>query len=159
MSSADSYWRGLERGELAGRICASCNQATIPPLPGCSHCGHEHGEVVSLSGLGTLYSWTVCHYAFDENFAEEVPYVVGLVSLAEGGRVVARIDARDDELIPDMPLNMSRDTTNPNTPNTNKNPDHSDHKANRTSNKYITVDRAFCRCAVGDHEQEAQAEQ
>ncbi len=73
-------------------------------MPGCPHCGHEHGSVVESSGDGTLYSWTVCHVAFDPAFADETPYVVGLVDVPEGARIVARVDVEPAALTPGMAL-------------------------------------------------------
>ena len=81
------------------RVCDACGRGACPPLPGCPHCGDEHGTVVAASGEGSLYTWTVCHIAFDPEFADEVPYVVGAVDLPEGARVIARIeDVQIDEL-------------------------------------------------------------
>jgi uncharacterized OB-fold protein len=86
------YWEGLAQQKLLVRVCDKCGRGAFPPVPGCAHCGHEQGTVVESSGEGTLYSWTVCHIAFDPQFVDEVPYVVGLVELPEGARLVARID-------------------------------------------------------------------
>jgi uncharacterized OB-fold protein len=104
VSDAEIYRRGLEASQLLLRKCARCGQSAFPPMPGCPHCGHAEGEVVQAAGHGTLYSWTVCHHAFDAQFAGETPYVVGVVALAEGARVVARIDIEAHALQPDMPL-------------------------------------------------------
>jgi uncharacterized OB-fold protein len=51
-------------------------------------------EWASVSGRGTLATWTVVRDAFLPGFAGEVPYVVGDVELVEqpGLRVVARLD-------------------------------------------------------------------
>ena len=88
----DFYWQGLAAGELRVRVCDSCGRAAAPPMPGCAHCGHAHGHVAVASGDAALYSWTVCHVAFDPAFADDVPYVVGVVDLPEGARLVARLE-------------------------------------------------------------------
>jgi uncharacterized OB-fold protein len=75
-------------------------------MPGCPHCGHADGETVEATGEGTLYSWTVCHVAFDPDFAGDVPYVVGLVDLPEGARVVARLEIAPDRLVGDAPVRV-----------------------------------------------------
>jgi uncharacterized OB-fold protein len=46
---------------------------------------------VHASGRGTLYSFTVCHRPGMPGFGDEVPYVVALVELEEGVRMVANI--------------------------------------------------------------------
>jgi uncharacterized OB-fold protein len=88
----DFYWEGLARRQLRVRVCDACGRGACPPLPGCPHCGDERGRIVVSSGEGALYTWTVCHVAFDPAFADEVPYIVGAVDLPEGARVLARID-------------------------------------------------------------------
>src|SRR5262249_7066177 len=58
------------------------------------HCHFEGLEWVTASGDGTIYSYTVVHQAFGP-FAGAVPFVVGLVELAEGVRMLARIVGAD----------------------------------------------------------------
>ena len=102
MSTADVVRAGLADDSLLVRKCAACGRAAHPPLPGCPWCGHDQGEDVAASGRGTLLTWTVCHVAFDPAFADEVPYTVGLIELAEGARVLARIPDDPDSLTPDL---------------------------------------------------------
>ena len=92
MREDDFYWDGLAYHELRVRVCDSCRRGAFPPLPGCPHCGGEQGTIVVSSGDATLYTWTVCHIAFDPDFAGDVPYVVGVVELPEGARVIARLE-------------------------------------------------------------------
>jgi uncharacterized OB-fold protein len=103
----DFYWDGLRRDELRVRVCDACGRAACPPMPGCPHCGNEAGTIVVASGEASLYSWTVCHIAFDPAFADEVPYVVGVVDLPEGARLIARVEGvRPDELRDALPLRV-----------------------------------------------------
>jgi uncharacterized OB-fold protein len=107
MRDDDFYWEGLAQRELRVRVCDSCGRGACPPLPGCPHCGHETGTVVSSAGEGSLYTWTVCHVAFDPAFADDVPYVVGAIDLPEGARVMARIEGIDPgELRDALPLRV-----------------------------------------------------
>lgn len=101
MSDADFFRAGIGEGRLLLRRCLACEQATYPPMPGCPRCGHDQGEVVEAMGEGTIYSWTVCHVAFDPDVAADLPYVVGLVDLPEGARVVARLAIAPDALVAD----------------------------------------------------------
>ena len=104
MSDAGAFREGLAADTLLLRVCATCGAAAYPPMPGCPMCGHPEGRAVAATGHGTLYSWTVCHVAFDPAFADDVPYTVGLVEVDEGARVVARIDGDPGLLAADMPL-------------------------------------------------------
>ncbi|MEZ4333123.1 MAG: OB-fold domain-containing protein [Myxococcota bacterium] len=95
------YWEGLAVGELRLRVCDGCGRAACPPRPGCPHCGDPNGRVRVASGEGRLHSWTVCHVAFDPAFAADVPYVVGVVELPEGARILARIEEVEVEALRD----------------------------------------------------------
>jgi len=101
------YWEGLAANELRLRVCDGCGRAACPPRPGCPHCGDPRGSVRVACGRGRLYSWTVCHVAFDPAFAGEVPYVVGVVELPEGARILARIEEVEVDALRDgLPLEV-----------------------------------------------------
>ena len=84
------YWEGVARGELLIQRCAACDRYVFYPRSLCPHCGAAGPEWVAAAGDGTIYSYTVVHQAYGP-FAEQVPYVVGLVELREGVRLLARI--------------------------------------------------------------------
>lgn len=106
MSDADDFRAGIAAGRLLVRRCVACGRAAYPSMPGCPHCGATDGEVVEAAGIGTLHSWTVCHVAFDPDLADDVPYVVGLVDLPEGARVVARLDIDTADLAAERGLRV-----------------------------------------------------
>jgi hypothetical protein len=49
---------------------------------------------VEASGRGTVYSYTVVHRAANEAFADQVPYVIALIDLEEGVRLMTRLSPR-----------------------------------------------------------------
>jgi hypothetical protein len=46
-----------------------------------------------VSDRGELWSFAVYHRAFHPAFADDVPYAIGSVTLDDGPRLLARIDA------------------------------------------------------------------
>jgi uncharacterized OB-fold protein len=88
------YWEGVARRELRIQRCTACGRHVFYPRALCPHCHSDRLEWVAASGDGTIYSYTVVHQAFGP-FSGEVPFVVGLVELAEGVRMLARIVAAD----------------------------------------------------------------
>jgi uncharacterized OB-fold protein len=85
------YWEAVSDGRLVAQQCRSCGQYWHPPLPACPHC---HGTDLGwreLSGAGTVYTYTVVRHATHVALAAQVPYVVAIVELAEGPRLVTRI--------------------------------------------------------------------
>lgn len=85
------YWDGVRQRELRIQKCAQCGQVWHPPLYLCPHCHSSKVEWVAASGRGTLYSYTVVHHAAHVAVADRVPYLVALVTLAEGPRVVSNL--------------------------------------------------------------------
>jgi len=93
VNEVDAFQAAVTEQRLLVQRCEACGRSSLPPSAGCPHCG---GAVVALApaaGTGVLRTWTVCHVAFDDTFVGEVPYVVGLVELDEGARLVSTIDA------------------------------------------------------------------
>ena len=89
-SDSRPYWEGLTQGELRIQRCAACSRAVFYPRSICPHCFSDQLTWVVASGKGTIYSYTVAHQAFGP-FAAEVPFVVAIVELEEGVRMMTRL--------------------------------------------------------------------
>jgi uncharacterized OB-fold protein len=59
--------------------------------PGPERCPDCGGRLAAVSGAGTVYAYAVVHQVFRPDLAGDVPYVVALVDLSEGPRVVTRL--------------------------------------------------------------------
>ena len=85
------FWDALAAGRLEIQRCRSCGQHVFYPRGSvCPHCGGLGLDWVAASGRGTVHSFTVVHRAPAE-FASEAPYVVVLVDLEEGPRIMSRL--------------------------------------------------------------------
>ncbi|HXR65515.1 MAG TPA: Zn-ribbon domain-containing OB-fold protein [Ktedonobacteraceae bacterium] len=84
------YWEGLALGELRIQRCNSCSKAVFYPRAICPHCFSDQLSWIVASGKGTIYSYTVAHQAFG-SFAADVPFVVALIELEEGARMMSRL--------------------------------------------------------------------
>ncbi len=99
------FWDGLALGELRIQKCDGCGALHHPPVVRCPGCGsYEFGWQVA-SGRGHLYSHVEpVHPRFP---AFDPGYVVGLVELEEGTRLVTNIVDIDPERISiGMPLEL-----------------------------------------------------
>ena len=85
-----SYLEHAARGELALPRCVRCGQYCEPGVPACPSCAADLAWV-PVSGNATVYSYAVVHQVFRPEFAADVPYVVALVELAEGPRLITRL--------------------------------------------------------------------
>ncbi len=79
-----------------GYVCPKCKWSDFFQTKNCPRCQTETQEV-SFSGAGKLATFTVIRYP-PEGFEKDTPYVVGLVDLDEGPRVIGRITANPDQL-------------------------------------------------------------
>lgn len=85
------YWEGAREGRLLVQHCAACDRIWHPPLPCCPHCRSGDIGWREMSGDGTVYSYTVVTHPTHFEFADRIPYVVAIVELAEGPRLVTGI--------------------------------------------------------------------
>lgn len=91
-SDGDSrmYWEGIARGELLIQRCDACSRPVFYPRSICPHCFSDQLSWIAASGKGTIYAYTVVHQAFGA-FAGDVPFIVAIVELEEGVRMMTRI--------------------------------------------------------------------
>lgn len=92
-ADADSieYWSQARAGKLVLRRCTACGQHHFPPRHLCPACWSADLAWVEASGEGTVYTFTIMHRAPSPAFSGQTPYVVALVDLAEGPRMMANI--------------------------------------------------------------------
>ena len=89
-SDSRPYWEGLAQGELRIQHCNACAKAVFYPRSICPHCHADQLSWIVASGTGTIYSYTVAHNAFGP-FAADVPFIIAIIELAEGARMMSRI--------------------------------------------------------------------
>ena len=77
--------------------CTRCEYRFVYPRAHCRVCGGLELRMSSLSGEGTLYSFTVVRAHPDPEVQAQTPYIVGYVDLDQGVRVLATVltDAAD----------------------------------------------------------------
>lgn len=84
------WWDATTRRVLLLQSCQECGRLQHYPRSICLSCGSDHLGWVEASGNGSLYSFTVSHRSPDpERF--EPPYVLALVDLDEGPRILSRL--------------------------------------------------------------------
>lgn len=79
---------------LLGSRCPACGAHHFPRHETCPYCAADGAEAVTLSGQGTLWSWTAVT-APPPGYAGEIPYGMGVVELPEGIRVITRLTESD----------------------------------------------------------------
>ena len=85
------YWQAAKEHRLALPKCEDCSQFWFPPSRTCPHCLSTNFSFQNVSGRGKVFSFVTFHRVYRPAFAEDVPYVVALVELEEGPRVLTNI--------------------------------------------------------------------
>ncbi len=85
------FWEALQRHELYFQRCADCCTDRFPPRAVCPACLSDHTQWIRASGRGRVYSFTVTYQNQAPGFREELPYVLAVVELDEGPRMMTNI--------------------------------------------------------------------
>jgi len=91
----------LKEEKLMGSRCKKCGALFVPPRPICVKCYNSEMEWSEVKGEGKLAAFTCIAigpaFMSAEGFDRKNPYCVGVVELAEGTRVDARIEGVDTQ--------------------------------------------------------------
>ena len=84
------FWEASRRHELCLQRCRACGQHVFYPRAACPNCLASDLEWRRVSGRGTVHTFTVVHRG-QRNFPLEAPYVIAIVELAEGPRLMTNL--------------------------------------------------------------------
>ncbi|MEO6884827.1 MAG: bifunctional MaoC family dehydratase N-terminal/OB-fold nucleic acid binding domain-containing protein [Jatrophihabitantaceae bacterium] len=100
------FWAGTAAGELRIQRCPECGNLRHPPGPMCPSCGNAKPDYIVAHGRGTVFSFVVHHAP--KVPGKTLPFVVALVELEEGVRMLAElIDVDPAEVEIDMPVELA----------------------------------------------------
>ncbi|EKF21593.1 hypothetical protein C731_4461 [Mycolicibacterium hassiacum DSM 44199] len=101
-TDSESWWAAIKDGTLMVNHCRSCDRNSLYPRPFCPHCWSEDVALEPASGRGRLYTWSVIRPAGGD------PYVVAMIDLDEGPRVMsAVVDCDPADLAADLELQVA----------------------------------------------------
>ena len=101
------YWQGARRRQLVIQRCGDCSFYIHYPKGRCPRCQAVNLTEFSVSGRGTVYSFSIVHVKLAPGF--DPPYVVALVELDEqsGLRLVTNIvDSPIEAIFVGMPVEV-----------------------------------------------------
>lgn len=103
------FWDGLAAHKLLIQRCSGCQALRHPPRPMCPQCNSLAWDTVAASGRGTLHSFVLPRHPPFPWF--ESTYIVALVDLEEGIRLVSNLNQVDpDDVSIGMPLELYFET-------------------------------------------------
>jgi len=98
MERISNWRRKLERYRLLAVKCRRCKAIYYPIRSKCLKCGSEDLEYIELPKRGILESYTVI-YTAPSRFTRYTPYIVGLIKLDNGVKILAQLtDVNIDEI-------------------------------------------------------------
>ena len=102
------YWDATARHELALQECLDCEKYFFYPRSHCPLCLGSSVQWRTVSGRGSLHTYVVAHQPAP-GFEADGPYVIAIVELEEGPRLMANIvgyEGDPTQLELDMPLTV-----------------------------------------------------
>jgi len=82
------FWQGVAREELLVQRCGACRAWIWQPRPVCPRCQMPDPPWLQVSGNACVASWIVLRPPVLPAYAEMVPFVVLLVELDQGVRMI-----------------------------------------------------------------------
>lgn len=91
MNTPPRYWREIPaRYRYEAARCTQCGQIHFPPRLVCHRCRGRAFEQATLPLEGQVETFTIIRVA-PSGFADQVPYAVGIIKLADGLKTTAQI--------------------------------------------------------------------
>lgn len=84
-----AFWDGCLQGVLRYQRCAACSKVQFTPRATCERCHDGTLQWHDASRLGTVLTYTRVHRAALPAFREKVPYVIAILEMDEGFRLMA----------------------------------------------------------------------
>jgi uncharacterized protein len=109
------YWEAVEAHRLDLLRCQDCGHFIHYPKPVCRYCLSTNLAPQTVSGEGSLYSYSEIMQAPHPYFVDKLPYLIGIIDIQEepGIRVpTGLLDCTRDQLRCGMPMQITfRDLT------------------------------------------------
>jgi uncharacterized OB-fold protein len=101
------YWQAAKEHRLEIPRCNACGKFWFPPSQSCPHCLAADFTWTPVSGRGKVFTFVTFHRVYHPAFAKEVPYVVALVELDEGPRLLTNIvGVKPESVTCEMPVKV-----------------------------------------------------
>jgi uncharacterized OB-fold protein len=93
------FWQGCRDHKLLLQYCAACGAHQFYPRIICANCMSEQLEWREASGRGIVETYTIVTRAVSDAYAADAPYVIALITLDEGPRMMSNVIGCDVESV------------------------------------------------------------
>ena len=102
------FYQAAREHKLMIQRCSDCKKNIFYPKMICPFCLSTNLEWFESRGKGKLYSFTVVDLGAPEAFQEALPYVIGVIDLEEGVRMLSwLVDCKHDDVKCDMDVEVT----------------------------------------------------
>ena len=88
---SEPFWKGCAEERLVVPRCGECHRFHFYPRRFCPHCDARDIEWREASGDGTVYTFALVQKPIEKAFSSLVPYVIAIVELEEGIRMLSHV--------------------------------------------------------------------
>ena len=100
-----AYWDACRNERLEVSVCDGCRHLFLPPGPCCPKCWSADLSTRVVSGSGRVFSYVVYRRTYHQGMP--APYVVALIELDEGPRLISNVvGCAPEEVEIDMPVRL-----------------------------------------------------
>jgi uncharacterized OB-fold protein len=85
------FWDSLKAHAMQLQKCGDCGRHVFYPRAVCPHCFSKNLAWTPASGRGRLHTFALSYQPPSQAFAGEVPYIIALVELEEGVRMMSTL--------------------------------------------------------------------
>ena len=85
------FWEGCRDHKVRYQTCVQCGTVQLIPRTVCTHCHSEELQWKDSAGRGVILSYTTVYRAATPAFKADTPYVIALVDMDEGFRLMTNI--------------------------------------------------------------------
>lgn len=79
--------------------CSMCGKLMAPPIANCIYCLSSELEWIEARGTGSIYTFIEYHKAWIQGFEPYIPYIVAVIELDEGIRLVSDLLVEGDDQV------------------------------------------------------------
>lgn len=93
------FWDAAKSHRLMIPKCRDCGEYHFYPRELCPHCHSDALDWTNVSGRGEIYSFTIARRPAGPAFADDVPYIIAMIKLEEGPRMLTNLKVDDVETV------------------------------------------------------------
>ncbi|MFP6836737.1 MAG: Zn-ribbon domain-containing OB-fold protein [Pseudomonadales bacterium] len=104
---SEAFWQACGEGRLLIQRCDECGHRQFYPRALCTACSSAEVALTEAAGTGRVKSFTIIRRAVTEAYADDVPYVVALIELAEGPTMMSNVvECEAEDVFIGMPVSV-----------------------------------------------------